>query len=157
MWMALDDADEENGALQYAPGSHLWQNLLPAEDVSASSFHVTGDGDYQAPLKQAAQRAGLDPSKVQVETVRVRAGEMVVHHQQVWHGSGPNVTVDRPRRALVAHLLNGEVQWRTEARPHYIYGRYYIRGESFLRDDFFPVTFSTLESLPRTPWLDDAP
>ena len=56
---------------------------------------------------------------------------MVVHHQQTWHGSGPNTSTFRTRRALVAHLIHGEVQWRTNPRPpHYIYGRYYIRGET---------------------------
>ena len=103
-----------------------------------------------------AQLACLDPEEAihSVEIVTVRAGEMVVHHQRVWHGSGPNVSTTRIRRALVAHLINGEVQWRKEPKPHYIYGRYYIRGEDHLRDDFFPVTYSTINNLPRTPWLD---
>jgi phytanoyl-CoA hydroxylase len=161
MWIALDDADAENGALQYAPGSHRWPNHndnISVGDVSASSFHVGDKEDHLTPLRNAAQVAGLDSQEVlrSVETVPVRAGEMVVHHQQVWHGSGPNVSITRPRRALVAHLINGEVQWRHEPKPHYIYGRYYIRGEDVPREDFFPVTYSTIDSLARTPWLDKA-
>ena len=155
LWIALDDADEENGALQYAPGSHLWLQAT-ASDVSESSFHVCDKEDHLTSLRKAALTAGLDPTRAvdSVETVSVPAGEMVVHHQQVWHGSGPNRSSSRCRRALVAHLINGEVIWRIDPRPHYIYGRYYIRGETVPREDFFPVTYSEKEGVDRTGWLD---
>ena len=164
MWMALDDADSENGALQYAPGSHQWQ-YQAVENVSASSFHVATESQskevdnlYLQPLRQAALEAGKDPETVlaSLETVSVQAGDLIVHHQNVWHGSGPNTSKSRLRRALVAHLINGKVQWRTKpTKPHYIYGRYYIRGETNLRDDFFPVTYSVNDDLTRTRWLDN--
>jgi phytanoyl-CoA hydroxylase len=155
LWIALDDADEENGALQYAPGSHLWPQAT-ASDVSESSFHVGDKEDHLSSLRKAALTAGLDPTQAidSVETVSVPAGEMVVHHQQVWHGSGPNRSSTRCRRALAAHLINGEVIWRTDPRPHYIYGRYFIRGETVPREDFFPVTHSDKEGVDRTGWLD---
>jgi hypothetical protein len=58
------------------------------------------------------------------------------------------------RRALVAHLMNGMVEWRT-TRPHYMYGWYYIRVESVPRQHFFPITHSSDKtSVERTPWLD---
>lgn len=196
MWMSLDDVDEENGALQYAPGSHLWlknyknnktgkesttttaddaSNKIDdraAQNVSSASFHVfssdsnddddddtttatsTDNGkekimpDYMKSLRQAANDVGLDVGQViqSVETVTAKAGELIVHHQNVWHGSCPNTSRDRHRRALVVHLIDGYVRWKieppTKKQPHYIYGRYYIRGETFLRDDFFPVTYS---------------
>jgi ectoine hydroxylase-related dioxygenase (phytanoyl-CoA dioxygenase family) len=147
MWIAVDDADEENGALQYVPGSHRWP-CRPVADVSASSFHTVVDSNSQSdadsssvisdqykPLLHAAQRLQKESEQVlqSIETVSVRAGEMVVHHQRLWHGSGPNRSTTRTRRALVAHLINGQVQWRTTPPPHYIYGRYYIRGETVPR------------------------
>lgn len=164
MWIALDDADEENGALQYAQGSHLWTSsvhskstAVVADSVAGSSFHVGLDEDHLTSLRNAAQSSGksMDEVEVSLKTIPVKAGEMVVHHQDVWHGSGPNLSESRHRRALVAHLINGEVTWRHEPKPHYIYGRYYIRGESTPRDDFFPVTFGMVDSpLQRSPWLD---
>lgn len=161
MWIALDDADEENGALQYAPGSHLWsatdsKNVV-AENVDGSSFHVGAKDDHLTSLRRIAQRLGKNISEVErsVRTVAVKAGEMVVHHQDVWHGSGPNTSKSRQRRALVAHLIDGEVQWRQSPKPHYIYGRYYIRGESTPRQDFFPITYSSCDKLTRSSWLDE--
>lgn len=149
MWIALDDADAENGALQYAPGSHVWekkkQQKESAEDVMSSlSFHVGKGQDYRTSLRQAAVEAGMDAAEAvqSVMTVPVRTGEMVVHHQNVWHGSGPNTSDQRHRRALVAHLLDGQVQWKPGI-PHYIYGRYYIKGEAVPRQDFFPFTHTT--------------
>ena len=154
MWIALDDAHEENGALQYAPASHLWPYKSVA-DVSESSFHV-GENDHFTALRHAAHAAGIDPDAAvdSVETVHVKAGEMVVHHQQIWHGSSPNITLGQHRRALVTHMLDGEVRWRTNISPHYIYGRYFIRGEQTPREDFFPVTYSCSKDQRRTPWLD---
>ena len=166
MWIALDDSDKENGALVYAPGSHRWRSPSDEKidvDMSSLSFHVaTGNNDgktksenddpgvtsiqdHLKPLHAAAIAASVDPIAAlqNVETVAVAAGELLVHHQRVWHGSGPNQSLTRHRRALVAHLLNGEVRWRSDRPPSYIYGRYFINGESVPREDFFPTTFSS--------------
>ena len=173
MWIALDDADEENGALRYVPVSHLWEDetsAVVADSVAGSSFHVGKKQDPMISLRRAAHLAGKDMDQVEesVVTISVPDGQMVVHHQDVWHGSGPNRSHNRPRRAIVAHMLNGQVQWRQNRIPHYIYGRYYLRGESIPREDFFPVTFScgaraaggkaaadAGSALTRTHWLDE--
>lgn len=160
LWMALDDSDLENGTLQYAKGSHQWKKST-AETVEGSSFHVANDDDddesnaYLNSLKIAARDVRLDfETDVTVETVDVPKGELLVHHQDVWHGSPPNVSLNRLRRALVVHLLRGDVAFRKHPSPHYIYGRYYIRGETELREDFFPVTYSRSSKVKRTSWLD---
>ena len=100
------------------------------------------------PLVRAARAAGMDPNAVmgQIQTIHVAAGEMVVHHQDTWHGSGPNLSTTKQRRALVVHLINGQIRWRSRSRPHYIYGRYYIEGEDIPREDFFPFTFRRFET-----------
>ncbi|CAB9516666.1 Phytanoyl-CoA dioxygenase (PhyH) [Seminavis robusta] len=153
MWIALDDADGENGALQYAPGSHLWTQQPPSltepdekdNNMKTLSFHVGEGKDHIDSLRQAAAELGRDPLQAvaSVRTVPVSTGEMVVHLQNTWHGSGPNTSKDRQRRALVAHLLDGQVKWSSTTKPHYIYGRYYIKGEFTPRDDFFPFTYRT--------------
>jgi Phytanoyl-CoA dioxygenase (PhyH) len=45
-------------------------------------------------------------------SVPVSQGYAIVHHQNVWHGSGPNRSNVRHRRALVGHYLRGDVQFR---------------------------------------------
>ncbi|CAJ1440319.1 unnamed protein product [Effrenium voratum] len=55
----------------------------------------------------AAVRAAAEAAKAELEIRRlaVPMGGAVFHHQDTWHGSGPNRTSDRPRRALGVHLL----------------------------------------------------
>jgi len=183
LWIALDDTDQENGALQYAPGSHRWGESSESqqqqhhidgtkniqEDVSGSSFHVQENEDYRTPLRKVAAKEGVYWSNVEqsIVTVNVPAGELLVHHQSVWHGSGPNRSQTRLRRSLVAHLIHGRVEWRVHPKPHYIYGRYCIRGEKIPREDFFPITYAECNcrggksnsedeefEYKRTTWLD---
>ena len=201
LWIALDDTDEENGALQYVPKSHRWSmkhqnqnsSTIGNEDnethnteneekkTELASFHVKDEEDYKTPLRKAAINAGQNVEEVEksIVTVDVPAGELLVHHQDIWHGSGPNLSQTRLRRSLVVHLINGEVTWRTTSspsstkRPYYIYGRYYIRGETIPREDFFPITYAPSNDnnnnesnsrnnrqrhrlqLQRTSWLDE--
>ena len=70
------------------------------------------------------------------------AGHAVIHHQSTWHGSGPNVSPSRVRRALAVHMLRGDVAFVD--RPGYIYGRYKLGTETRLHESFFPTTFDTL-------------
>ena len=44
LWMALDNADEETGCVQYVPGSHLWRPLayLVSNDLARGGRGVVG-------------------------------------------------------------------------------------------------------------------
>ena len=138
VWLALDDADSETGVVQYAKGSHLWPMESVTQDVSGSSFH--GDTDPKEGLRRAASQAGLELDDVEVEPLTVPAGSAVLHHQDVWHGSGENRSKSRHRRALGIHLIRRDV--RFVEKPGYIYGRYMLPGtEGRLQDAFFPVTY----------------
>lgn len=94
-WLALDDCDEENGCLQMVPGSHEWPLLCLADaDTSQSFTEVTvdlPDGSEPAPLL-------------------MKAGDVAFFNGQVVHGSFPNTTTDRFRRALIGHYIVGEAE-----------------------------------------------
>ena len=134
VWIALDDADEATGVVEYAPGSHAWADA-GAAGVAAASFH---DGRGQSPMRAAARAAGVDEA-VEVRRCVVPAGSAVFHHQDVWHGSGENGTPDRPRRALGLHYVRDDVTFRP--KPDYIYGRYDL-GDGVVHDAFFPRVWS---------------
>ncbi|CAK9046825.1 unnamed protein product [Durusdinium trenchii] len=153
VWIALDDADEETGVVEYAVGSHRWP--LHDDSATTSSFH--GADDEWAPLRHAAERAGVGPPEIRRLTVPL--GGAVFHHQDVWHGSGRNRSSHRPRRALGVHLLKrreteeiqisklkksiGDLVWRREPRPDYIYGRYMLSEDSEeVSEQFFPITWT---------------
>jgi phytanoyl-CoA hydroxylase len=94
-WMAVDDCDEENGCLQVAPGSHTWPLLCVTEADTSRSFT-----DVTVSL----------PEGVKAVPVLMKAGDVLFFNGQLVHGSLPNTTTDRFRRALIGHYIVGEAE-----------------------------------------------
>ncbi len=97
-WITLDDVEEDNGAMQFIPGSHL-----------KPVWHERSEG--AGPLLDVGGQ--VEPEKAVV--VPLPAGGCALHHCQALHYTPPNAT-DRQRRAFVIHLMqpgtrnrNGEV------------------------------------------------
>ena len=90
-WMALDDCDEENGCLQVVPGSHKLPILCPIDADTSESFT-----DVTVPLS----------ADMQPQPVIMRAGDVFFFNGQVIHGSFPNTSQDRFRRALIGHYID---------------------------------------------------
>ncbi|UUO09043.1 phytanoyl-CoA dioxygenase family protein [Blastopirellula sp. J2-11] len=95
-WIGLDDADRDNGCVQYVPGSHKW-DLLPvtglAGDMNAIREVLTDDQWEQFQHPVAAE---------------LKKGEATFHHPLTVHGSFANRT-DRPRRATVINAFRDGV------------------------------------------------
>ena len=87
-WLALDDADADNGCLWVLPGSHR-NGTTEHHDVDGSPFR-TG---YEGPETGIA--------------VPVRRGSVLVFSSLIMHRSGPNVT-DRSRRAWILQYCPGD-------------------------------------------------
>jgi phytanoyl-CoA hydroxylase len=94
-WMALDRADTDNGCLLVVPGSHRWPLLCTEKaDVKLSFTDVT----VPVPDQWAAVPVLLEP------------GDVLFFHGALVHGSAPNVTTDRFRRALIGHYIEGAAE-----------------------------------------------
>ena len=94
-WMALDRCDEANGCLQVIPGSHDWPILCTTQADTVQSFtNVT----VPVPKGTQASPVILDP------------GDVLFFNGQLVHGSLPNTSADRFRRALIAHYIEGDSQ-----------------------------------------------
>jgi ectoine hydroxylase-related dioxygenase (phytanoyl-CoA dioxygenase family) len=96
VWIALDDATEENGCMQMVPGSHLWGD---ASDLA-------GDGWALSQLPRTYQGHRVRPV-----SRPVRKGHVHFHHEMTWHCSPPNWT-DTKRRALAIHYIGAEDRYR---------------------------------------------
>lgn len=143
-WIALDDVSAEIGTIEYARGSHSW----PLID-QIGEFHAP-QRDYQAAMKAAAAQAGVAaPAVVKIE---MAAGSCVLHHGNAWHGSGPNLTSDRPRRSLGIHTLSSAARFHPDVPAGYIYGRYKRGSDTTLDEHFFPILWS--QSGYRSPFLE---
>jgi len=101
LYLAVDDADEENGCLQIVPGSHRW-DLAELTNSSRDGSDVLGSATHtdQGVLEALAAR-GLDAPT----SLRLRAGDVEVHHPNLVHKSEPNRS-DRRRCALTLRYLH---------------------------------------------------
>ena len=84
-WLTLDDADADNGAMQFIPGSHL-----------VEVAHV------QSAATKALLEVEVDRTKA--VTVPLPAGACLYHHCQTLHYTAPNFS-ERQRRAFVIHVM----------------------------------------------------
>jgi phytanoyl-CoA hydroxylase len=94
-WMALDPCTPENGCLQVVPGSHTWPMLCtqPA-DTNVSISDVT------VPI----------PPGQEIRAVPMAPGDVLFFNGSLVHGSYPNTTADRFRRALIGHYIEGAAE-----------------------------------------------
>ncbi|MCA9214980.1 MAG: phytanoyl-CoA dioxygenase family protein [Planctomycetales bacterium] len=95
-WIALDDATEDNGCLQYIPKSHRW-DLLPITGLA---------GDMDA-IEEVLTEEQWEQFQNPV-AVELKAGECAFHHPLLVHGSYEN-RIARPRRALVLNVFRDGV------------------------------------------------
>jgi len=91
-WIGLDDASEENGCMNYIPGSHRW-GLLPRTGL-------TGDMESVKDVLTPEQK----DSMASVVPVVMKKGYASFHHPMTIHGSYENHS-DRQRRALVLNVM----------------------------------------------------
>ena len=99
-WIALDDADRDNGCLLALPGGHrgpLRQRFRRVGDA-------TGD------RRRSTRRRGRTAQPVALE---VRRGSLVVLHGLLPHASSANRSA-RPRHAYALHLIDGRAAYRAD-------------------------------------------
>ncbi len=102
-WIALDDADESNGCLQYIPGSHRW-DLLPVTGLA-------GDMDAIQSVLSEDQRQQFRPVPA-----KLNKGEATFHHGLTVHGSRETRS-QRPRRAAVINVFRDGVRSASDRPP----------------------------------------
>jgi ectoine hydroxylase-related dioxygenase (phytanoyl-CoA dioxygenase family) len=125
-WIALDDATEENGCLQYIPGSHTW-DLLPITGL-AGSMRAIED------VLTVEQRAAFTPV-----AAPLKSGEAVFHHPLMVHGSSENRS-QRPRRGAVLNVVRDGV--RSASNEPLLQGIPVVADGQPLAGQFFPLLYA---------------
>ena len=143
-WIPLDDTSIDAGTLEYVKGSHKWPLQKEAGD-----FHAP-KSSYRLSMERAAAQAGVD--QPEIVYIEIPAGGCVIHHGNVWHGSGKNNRPDKIRRSLSIHALSSETRFAPTG-VGYIYGRYKRVGDTTMDESFFPILWT--ENGYRTPFLTD--
>ncbi len=123
-WIALDDADPDNGCMSMVPGSHAWGDAI--EDLHAiPSFD------------QLPERHG--EHAVRAVACPVRAGHVHFHHAYTWHGSPANRS-GRPRRAIALHFMTDRTRF-IAAGQHLLTGEIEAEDGGPVRGKLFPVVY----------------
>lgn len=92
-WVALDDIDEENGALWYAPKTHLTPTRKHVRYHEATTFRIrSGVPGLSVCLKEHPEETDV--------LMNVYAGDVLAHHCNTIHRAGKNNSVARRRRAI---------------------------------------------------------
>jgi ectoine hydroxylase-related dioxygenase (phytanoyl-CoA dioxygenase family) len=92
-WTALDHCDRDNGAMEMVEGSHLL-GLLPCRAADTDTSFTDSETAF--------------PSYLQKQLIELEAGDVVFFGGLTVHGSTPNTTEDRFRRAFIVHYQGTE-------------------------------------------------
>lgn len=93
IWIALDDIDEENGCLYYAPYTHQ----TPTRKHSRYHKHTTFRIRSGVPGLSLCLHEHPEETDIKIET---KAGDLLVHNCNTIHRAGKNSSLDRRRRAI---------------------------------------------------------
>jgi ectoine hydroxylase-related dioxygenase (phytanoyl-CoA dioxygenase family) len=132
-WVALDDVDATNGAMQVLPGSNQWGLLRGGSDFLGT--------DLDAQLDRLAELHDVSPLLLEM-----RAGQVSFHHVLTFHGSSTN-TSDRVRRSLAVHLVDAAVASIDQLDGWQHYNLSLLRqrggqvGDAYDLEDLWPVVF----------------
>ena len=78
-WLAIDDADQENGCMRVIPGSHLGDILDHGKSSKAGNLLSV---NQEIPDSMVSAANAVD--------IVLKAGQMSLHHGKLIHGSNPN-------------------------------------------------------------------
>lgn len=104
VWIALEDVDENNGALHYIPGSHKLPYFLNSDYDNEGTALKIGKKSYKAYeefLEKKVQELGLKK-----EIFRAKKGDMLIWHANILHGGEPHTDKNRTRKSLVYHFFD---------------------------------------------------
>jgi phytanoyl-CoA hydroxylase len=99
LWIALDDADRDNGCLMALRGAHL--------GPLRQRFHEQ-DGQFVTSTLDPAPWPAIEPVALEA-----RRGTLVVLHGLLPHASAPNRS-SRPRHAYSLHLIDGHAEYSAD-------------------------------------------
>ncbi|MFP3833731.1 phytanoyl-CoA dioxygenase family protein [Chryseobacterium sp. SIMBA_028] len=104
VWIALEDVDENNGALHYIPGSHKLPYFLNSDYDNEGNALRIGKKSYKAYeefLENKVKEMGLKK-----EIFKAKKGDLLIWHANILHGGEPHTDKNRTRKSLVYHFFD---------------------------------------------------
>lgn len=127
-WVAIEDADGENGCMSMVRRSHLWGPI--------NGGTIGSDPSDWGPAADAAWIP--EGETLDVVSIPVPAGAVVFHHCLTWHGAPPNRT-DRNRPAIAVHYMPGHTRYEPSGAGHIVEHHIEVAAGEILSGDHFPL------------------
>ena len=124
-WIALDDAEADNGCMYMVPGSYSWGNKQKTIEELPDGVLVPNTFEGQP---------------VYFVMCPVKKGHVHFHHSLTWHGSGPNHS-SRMRRAIAIHFMTERTCF-DEHGDHIMKSFIAVPDGAALKGDKFPLVWS---------------
>ena len=143
MWVSPDVVTEDSGAMRYVRGSHRWGTFFKA-NVFVSQTSI---GDLMPEASDEEGQIQLPdieghPEEYDILTYPSNPGDVIVHHSNLIHGSGPNYRGDVTRRAVSFRYAGDDVRYRfhrsAPPQPHHHYD---LKDGDPIDSDQFPVVW----------------
>ena len=125
-WIAVDDADLENGCMQVIPGSH--RDGIVTHGTSTKGQNLLS-------ISQEIPDELVDRSRA--VPIELKAGQASIHHGQLFHASQPN-TSQRRRCGLTVRFIPPEARQVKENSVGVQWRPILLRGED--RHHHYPET-----------------
>lgn len=107
MWIALEDADHNNGCVSYVKGSHL-KGLRPHGRTQTIGF------------SQSITDYGTADDENNLVSFPAKPGDLLVHHSMTIHTAAANTTESRSRKALGLIYFGESAQQDSAAKEAYM-------------------------------------
>ena len=132
VWVALEDASEENGTIFYYPGSHklpvynLQHIISRLDEVQADQATDAYVKYYEPFIEDLMHAHGLEK-----KTLPIQKGDAVIWAANLVHGGGPIGNEDRTRWSQVTHYYYKDCLYYTPLLSNPAVGDYQL---NFLQD-----------------------
>jgi ectoine hydroxylase len=107
VWIALEDINEDNGALFYYPGSHKLPYLLNNDFNSGETFLKLGEKnytDYEDVLEDLLKQHTFEK-----KYFFAKKGDVFIWHANLVHGGSPILDQNSTRKSMVIHYYAKDV------------------------------------------------
>jgi len=101
VWFALEDVDQDNGALHYYPGSHKLP-VFDLHDIGLSKSTLS-NRDLQYKEYESFVKVLMEKKGYKKETIQIKKGSYLIWSANLFHGGDPIKDKSRTRHSLVTH------------------------------------------------------
>jgi ectoine hydroxylase-related dioxygenase (phytanoyl-CoA dioxygenase family) len=138
VYVALDDIDADNGAVEYVAGSHRW-----GADFRPAPFRAGGEDAprYTASALDASPDIDAARATLDVRSFALKPGDATLFDGRLIHGASGNASATRRRRTLALRFAGDDVRWREDVNTFQALRRAGLKtGDSLdKRRDLFPL------------------